>query len=135
MRNPRWFPGLDQKSDHRRDFIRGRRSRQELAFTLGGREDADPARRVLARAEAIRRATESSPFCVGNEGLAPREVFRMTADEIPEWNGAKAASGAAWVVRVINNLFPRIPAELTGNRNESYIVVEDATSSTRRARR
>ena len=29
------------------------------------------------------------------------------------------------MVRVINNLFPRIPAELTGNRNESYIVVED----------
>jgi galactose-1-phosphate uridylyltransferase len=29
------------------------------------------------------------------------------------------------VVRVFNNLFPRIPAELTGNRNESYIVVED----------
>ena len=32
---------------------------------------------------------------------------------------------AQWVVRAFNNLFPRIPGELTGNRNESYIVVED----------
>jgi galactose-1-phosphate uridylyltransferase len=29
------------------------------------------------------------------------------------------------VMRVFNNLFPRVPAELTGGRNESYIVVED----------
>jgi len=64
------------------------------------------------------------------------EVFRMTREEIPEWNGAKTDDGAPWVVRVINNLFPRIPAELTGNRNESYIVIEDRDIlSTRRGRR
>ena len=97
---------------------------KSFAFTLGGRQSADPDTPHLS-AEAIRRATEACPFCAGNEGLAPRELFRMTPDEIPEWNGAKTADGAGWVVRVINNLFPRIPAELTGNRNESYIVVED----------
>jgi len=97
---------------------------KSFAFTLGSRESADPDSPQLS-AEAIRRATASCPFCAGNEGLAPRELFRITRDEMPEWNGAKVADGAAWVVRVINNLFPRIPAELTGNRNESYIVVED----------
>ncbi len=30
-----------------------------------------------------------------------------------------------WLIRVFNNLFPRIPEKLTGGRNESYIVVED----------
>ena len=97
---------------------------KSFAFTLGGRESADPVAPHLS-AEAIRRATEACPFCAGNERLAAHELFRITADEIPEWSGAKKADGAGWVVRVINNLFPRIPAELTGNRNESYIVIED----------
>ena len=97
---------------------------KSFAFTLGGHESADPDAPHLNR-EAIRRATDSCPFCAGNEELTTRELFRMTQDEIPEWNGDKTDDGAGWVVRVINNLFPRIPAELTGNRNESYIVVED----------
>jgi len=97
---------------------------KSFAFTLGGRESADPDTPRL-NPEAIRDATESCPFCPGNEGLTTRELFRMTRDEIPEWTGAPTDDGAGWVVRVINNLFPRIPAELTGNRNESYIVVED----------
>jgi galactose-1-phosphate uridylyltransferase len=96
---------------------------KSFAFTLSGREDANPGASALS-AEAIHRATEACPFCPGNEKLTTREVFRMTPDEVPEWSGVKA-DGADWVVRVINNLFPRIPAELTGNRNESYIVVED----------
>ena len=75
--------------------------------------------------ETIRHATESCPFCPGNESMTTPELFRMTRDEIPEWTGAKTNHDAPWVVRVINNLFPRIPAELTGNRNESYIVIED----------
>lgn len=33
---------------------------------------------------------------------------------------------APWVVRAFNNLFPRIPGELTAGRNESYVIVEDA---------
>ncbi len=97
---------------------------KSFAFTLGGRENVDSETAQLPP-ETIRRATEACPFCPGNESMTTRELFRMTREEIPEWTGAKDEDGAGWVVRVINNLFPRIPAELTGNRNESYIVIED----------
>ena len=97
---------------------------KSFAFTLGGREDAAPEASHL-NPETIRHATESCPFCPGNESMTTPELFRMTRDEIPEWSGVKTNHDAPWVVRVINNLFPRIPAELTGNRNESYIVIED----------
>ena len=97
---------------------------KSFAFTLGGREDAVPETTHLS-ADAIRHATELCPFCPGNESMTTPELFRMTRDEIPEWTGAKTEHDAPWVVRVINNLFPRFPAELTGNRNESYIVIED----------
>ncbi len=105
---------------------------KSFAFTLGGREGADLDAPRLDP-ETIRRATASCPFCPGNEELATRELFRLTPDDVPEWTGAnvsakvseKVSTDAPWVVRVFNNLFPRIPAELTGNRNESYIVVED----------
>jgi galactose-1-phosphate uridylyltransferase len=96
---------------------------KSFAFTLGGREDAGIDAPRLDP-ESIRRATESCPFCPGNEELATREIFRLTPEEVPDWTGAKVFK-SPWVVRVFNNLFPRIPAELTGNRNESYIVVED----------
>ncbi len=44
----------------------------------------------------------------------------------PDGNGNRdAVSNASWIIRVFNNLFPRIPENLTGGRNESYIVVED----------
>jgi galactose-1-phosphate uridylyltransferase len=97
---------------------------KSFAFTLGGREDADRETADLSL-EAIRHATESCPFCPGNEDQTTRELFRIARNEIPEWTGDGNADGTGWVVRVINNLFPRIPAELTGDRNESYIVVED----------
>jgi galactose-1-phosphate uridylyltransferase len=98
---------------------------KSFAFTLGGREAQDLEGPPLAP-EAIRRATDVCPFCPGNEDLATREMFRIAPDEVPEWSAPAAArEGAHWVVRVFNNLFPRIPAELTGDRNESYIVVED----------
>ena len=61
--------------------------------------------------------------------MAPAEIFRVTPAEFPQWKGDGTAegtgAGAAWVMRVFNNLFPRVPAELTAGRNESYIVVED----------
>ncbi len=98
---------------------------KSFAFTLGGRDNVDAETGQLDP-EKISRATEACPFCPGNEELTTREVFRMTQAEVPEWTGTKTDDGAAWVVRVINNLFPRIPAELTGNRNESYIVIEDS---------
>jgi galactose-1-phosphate uridylyltransferase len=97
---------------------------KSFAFTLGGRESVDSQAAQLSP-EAIRLAKEACPFCPGNESMTTRELFRMTREEIPEWSGATGDDGAGWVVRAINNLFPRIPAELTGNRNESYIVIED----------
>ena len=96
---------------------------KSFAFTLG-RDRVEPPSDPLSD-EQIRRATESCPFCPGNEELATREVLRVTPEETPSWTGARNHPEAKWVMRVFNNLFPRIPAELTGNRNESYIVVED----------
>jgi len=99
-------------------------SGKSFAFTLGGRETNVDTSQHLSP-EAIRHATENCPFCPGNEDSAPPELFRLSREDVPEWSGAKVAPHAHWVMRVFNNLFPRIPAELTGNRNESYIVVED----------
>src|SRR6202049_414590 len=96
---------------------------KSFAFTLSGREELDPAAPVLSDAD-IRRAIDGCPFCPGNESTAPVELFRVTAAEIPGWEGP-AKGGAQWAIRVFNNLFPRVPGELTGMRNESYLVVED----------
>jgi UDPglucose--hexose-1-phosphate uridylyltransferase len=97
---------------------------KSFAFTLGERSAYNSDGPPLA-GERIREATERCPFCPGNENLATREIFRITPAEMPDWTGAASREGDRWVVRVFNNLFPRIPAELTGGRNESYIVVED----------
>jgi galactose-1-phosphate uridylyltransferase len=97
---------------------------KSFAFTLGERAAYNSTVKPLT-VEQIRAATEHCPFCPGNENLATRELFRIGPAEMPEWSGGAARTGDAWVVRVFNNLFPRIPAELTGGRNESYIVVED----------
>ena len=101
---------------------------KSFAFTLGGRDELDPAAPTLGPDE-IAKAQAVCPFCPGNETMAPAEIFRVTPAEFPQWKGDGTAegtgAGAAWVMRVFNNLFPRIPAELTGGRNESYIVVED----------
>jgi galactose-1-phosphate uridylyltransferase len=97
---------------------------KSFAFTLG-RDIPEPQAATLTD-EQIARATKSCPFCPGNEELATREVMRVTPAEVPEWTGAQRHPDAKWVMRVFNNLFPRIPAELTGDRNESYIVVEDS---------
>jgi UDPglucose--hexose-1-phosphate uridylyltransferase len=97
---------------------------KSFAFTLGGREELSP-KRPAPDPDALRSAIEVCPFCPGNERHAPEELLRITQAEFPEWNGAELAGDAAWVIRVFNNLFPRIPENLTGGRNESYIVVED----------
>jgi len=57
--------------------------------------------------------------------MAPPELMRVTPADFPQWPGRHHSEGASWVIRVFNNLFPRIPESLTGGRNESYIVVED----------
>jgi UDPglucose--hexose-1-phosphate uridylyltransferase len=101
---------------------------KSFAFTLGGRSELDPAAPTLS-AEEIAHAQAACPFCPGNEAMAPAEILRVTPAGFPQWKGDGTASGAGaaarWVMRVFNNLFPRVPAELTGGRNESYIVVED----------
>ncbi|MGH7779332.1 MAG: DUF4921 family protein [Candidatus Binataceae bacterium] len=97
---------------------------KSFAFTLG-LEAGIPSRKPPLTADQIRRATANCPFCPGNEALTTREIFRVTPSAMPEWTGAQDRTGDEWIVRVFHNLFPRIPAELTANRNESYIVVED----------
>ncbi|MGO9453734.1 MAG: DUF4921 family protein [Candidatus Binataceae bacterium] len=98
---------------------------KSFAFTLGLREEGAVAPPAQLSDEQIRAATRECPFCPGNEHLSTAEIFRITPDAIPEWTGSGKRNGDQWIVRVFNNLFPRIPAELTGGRNESYIVVED----------
>jgi len=98
---------------------------KSFAFRLDPDESCRPQNQPLG-AEEIRSATESCPFCPGNENLTTPELLRLSPSEVPGWNGAEQCQGRnSWVIRVIRNLFPRIPAQLTGDRNESYIVVED----------
>jgi len=97
---------------------------KSFAFTLGGREELDPEA-PAPDPKALHNAVRVCPFCPGNEHLAPPELMRLTPPEFPHWRGRHGLEGAGWVMRVFNNLFPRIPESLTGGRNESYIVVED----------
>jgi UDPglucose--hexose-1-phosphate uridylyltransferase len=97
---------------------------KSFAFTLGGRDELDPTP-PTPDAKTLHNAIRACPFCPGNEHLAPPELARVTPAEFPEWRGRHLLEGASWVIRVFNNLFPRIPESLTGGRNESYIVVED----------
>jgi len=101
---------------------------KSFAFTLGGRSELDPSAPGMSEAE-VAHAHAACPFCPGNETMATSEILRVTREEFPQWKGdgtaGKAGSGAEWIIRVFKNLFPRVPAELTGGRNESYIVIED----------
>jgi UDPglucose--hexose-1-phosphate uridylyltransferase len=97
---------------------------KSFAFTLSGREHHPPDAGTLDEA-AIRQAIATCPFCPGNESQTTPEIFRLTRTEMPHWTGDGAVRNSGWILRVINNLFPRIPSELTGDRNESYVVIED----------
>ncbi len=97
---------------------------KSFAFTLGGREELNPDLPPVDP-KALRNAMAACPFCPGNEHMAPAELMRVTPADFPNWPGAKSVEGAEWIMRVFNNLFPRIPEKLTGGRNESYIVIED----------
>jgi galactose-1-phosphate uridylyltransferase len=97
---------------------------KSFAFTLGGREELNPDP-PPPDPRALQQAIATCPFCPGNEAQAPSELMCITRDEFPTWKGADTAKDAVWIIRVFNNLFPRIPEKLTGGRNESYIVVED----------
>jgi galactose-1-phosphate uridylyltransferase len=95
---------------------------KSFAFTLGARAFAAPPA-THSDEERMARAAAICPFCPGNESKAPAELIRVEPREVPGWEGDATSP---WTIRVFNNLFPRIPAELTGGRNESYVVVEDA---------
>ncbi len=95
---------------------------KSFAFTLGARDLAPPPVTHSDR-ERMERALVTCPFCPGNESKAPAELLRVGPEEVADWNGDPTSP---WTIRVFNNLFPRIPAELTGGRNESYVVVEDS---------
>ncbi|MGA2410841.1 MAG: DUF4921 family protein [Candidatus Binataceae bacterium] len=97
---------------------------KSFAFTLGGREELQPDPPPPDES-VLRNAMSACPFCPGNEAQAPPEIMRITPTEFPEWTGRDKLEGAGWAIRVFNNLFPRIPEKLTGDRNESYVVVED----------
>jgi galactose-1-phosphate uridylyltransferase len=97
---------------------------KSFAFTLGGREELNPDT-PLPDPRALHNAIAACPFCPSNENLAMPELMRVSAADFPAWRGRHVLEGASWVIRVFNNLFPRIPESLTGGRNESYIVVED----------
>jgi galactose-1-phosphate uridylyltransferase len=99
-------------------------SGKSFAFTLSAHEHPGPEAPPLSD-EAVRHATSVCPFCPGNENQTTAELFRLAREEVSGWTGDPSQDGAEWVIRVINNLFPRIPSELTGGRNESYIVIED----------
>ncbi len=96
---------------------------KSFAFTLGARQSGEPTPpSSIPTHEELRLARAACPFCPGNEDRAPREILRVDADRIPAWNGDRSFG---WAIRAFNNLFPRIPEQLTGGRNESYVVVED----------
>jgi galactose-1-phosphate uridylyltransferase len=97
---------------------------KSFAFTLGGREELNPEL-PPPDSKALHNAMRACPFCPGNESQAPPELMGVAPADFSGWTGSRAVEGAAWVIRVFNNLFPRIPESLTGGRNESYIVVED----------
>jgi galactose-1-phosphate uridylyltransferase len=97
---------------------------KSFAFTLGGREHHPPDAPPMDEA-AIRHAISTCPFCPGNERQTTAELMRVTRNDVPDRTGDAQNDGAGWIIRVIGNLFPRIPAELTGGRNESYVVIED----------
>jgi galactose-1-phosphate uridylyltransferase len=106
---------------------------KSFAFTLGGREELNPDM-PAPEPKALLNAIRVCPFCPGNENLAPPELMRVTPAEFPQWHGRQLLPRADWVIRVFNNLFPRIPENLTGGSNESYIVVEDPRHFSERPR-
>jgi hypothetical protein len=94
---------------------------KSFSFTLGNRRvrsGSGPS----PRPDAIARAMSDCPFCPGNEHLTPPELKRETSAEVAE---PALSVPSPWIIRALNNLFPRIPIELTAGRNESYVVVED----------
>ena len=117
VRNP--FTGVITYFTHvhrkRSGFVK---RQQDVALRAEG-----PDRHVLE--EQLRRELEEAerecPFCPGNEHMTTEELFRLLPGDVP----AAGERRAPWLVRVFSNLIPRIPECCTGDRNESYVIVED----------
>jgi galactose-1-phosphate uridylyltransferase len=92
---------------------------KSFAFTLGTQGPVTPTAPVLDPATK-QQAIAVCPFCPGNEELTCPELMRLPTTALEA-----GQTGSSWSLRVFNNLFPRIPIEYTGGRNESYILVED----------
>jgi galactose-1-phosphate uridylyltransferase len=66
-------------------------------------------------------------FCPGNEARTLHEVMRVPyGDLYPTAAIPGGYQPEDWAMRVIHNIVPRIPEECTGDRNESYVIMEDA---------
>lgn len=112
VRNPftgvvTYFTDIQRK---RSGFPNRRRPRPDVAA------DGEPA--LADRLAALQR---SCPFCPGNEESTTAEVLRLRPDEV---DGA-VSPRSDWLIRAFHNIVPRIPEPCTGDRNESYVVVED----------
>ena len=70
--------------------------------------------------QELEMAQRECPFCPGNEHLAPAEVLRVPGRAV-----FPAFPHDGWLIRAVPNLIPRIPECCTGDRNESYVVIED----------
>jgi UDPglucose--hexose-1-phosphate uridylyltransferase len=99
---------------------------KSFAYTLRRRHShTEPAPSAGLDPRLLRQALEDCPFCPGHEDRSPNEIIRVAPAQIARWSGARALPNASWVIRAFNNLFPRVPGELTAGRNESYVIVED----------
>lgn len=93
--------------------------RQQDAAMRRDRPDR-PALEAQLRRE-LEEAERECPFCPGNEHMTTEELFRVRPEEVPTAGPRRSD----WLLRVFPNLIPRIPECCTGDRNESYVVVED----------
>jgi galactose-1-phosphate uridylyltransferase len=78
---------------------------------------------------AMQMAQEESRclFCPGHEDQTTAELFRVTYGEIFQPDAIPdGRQSDDWAIRTFHNLIPRIPEACTGDRNESYVIVEDA---------
>jgi galactose-1-phosphate uridylyltransferase len=117
VRNPftgtvTYFTDVHKKPDGYRD--------QGFVYGSGGIfPDAHVERR--SSPVSLEAARTACVFCPGNEHMTMEEVLRVSPDEVP---GA-SNGGSPWLMRGFYNIVPRIPESCTGDRNESYVVVED----------
>jgi len=117
VRNP--FTGTVTYFTHvhrkRSGFVR----REQDAALKGETVDRAALEEQLRR--ELEEAKRECPFCPGNEHHTTEEIFRVR----PAAVAAAAGREEPWLIRVFSNLIPRIPECCTGDRNESYVVVED----------